>query len=1177
MLSTLLFIIFLIPYGTGFVRADDQPCRQPVVPLIDSQFENDIELVLKNSPKQKNKCDAVSEILSFQNEIEGLDQKKIITYKKPVRLRSVFKLFANESKEMIDLYSICGGKKGSDQFVKNAILIELSKACITPKPPGSLTFEEATKEASRIAESYKNKSLIKIAKGLPALTSSTIVSYAKLMIKNEMNPYVEGMKSEVNPDPANKFINDLPIWEDMNSKTKIPGYTDTLLTLDTTIQVIEQAYPLIVEEKLKSKLAKESEDVQRKVLSEMKQESKKEFERCILPLKQKVNWNEVPLEKRIESVKKKKQDYCNQSGKCSTNPCEESHYLSGDVTIKDTDAITSCVYSSIVSSLSPLVTLNLENNLKDVPNQQEKIKNFQVQGIKDLKICLNQTYPGYYSGDDKVVQPQYLAQEGKPSFEKVILECAETMSNNIGRNVSREILISKLSSTFKEETSMVAEDILKESYEPCLNRQPKGEVDPAICEFPLTVSSLKKSLEKTFLADFPPPDKRVSEMSEKFDLCMKDKLEQFNNSLSSGKPMSMDELNQDETLANCSRENILAFTNIFTEKTFKEEIASASKSKKISQSKKILLRTPDIQKTAVSCVSHKLESLKRSDEFINFLSSDSNLIELKEQCENQTTAKAVASIFFIEAAEKIKDVEKQKVLSSGSNARSLLLAVSKEIETEYKLTPPSGLKNQDLIEWRIEQGYLSFIAKNPDKTTNMDDYVSLLSKKTEDVAYKDVYKNLMSEMKDPYGQDLKNVFSASCFKKMNTQFWSDLPSPKEKSSMSPITSLAQDLESGLSFFKGISPLEYENKLKEIKNFCSKTINSKTALRSPINELILKGTIYNKIQTDFIKSALESFEKEKAEIEDPFKETKLKFAQYKIDEMKKIFNKFLVDKTSFNNLVFKDGAVLEGAFLDFSRLASKDQAALDLIAQNILNKMFSDHSVNGFSSEFSRINLVAGIGQGGIDKAYSLAADHIGSTFNSIPEDNALKYFNNPENINKALAWNSIPQTDRDKTIDNILQYGILPQIKLGKLDSVAAKKTISSSSEQKHKDVDKLFPGLSTYIAEQGFRKHVENDLAKNPSLSWDKRYENYLLKSQSIIDLNYKNVSSAQKENLKKYFTQLQMQHVLSINAEKMIEKMKVEDKISNEISTKAEDDFTSRLKLLILIPLKFNPLLGF
>jgi hypothetical protein len=1123
-------------------------CMERIDPPIDAEFFSNIQEVLNYLPKQ-NRCDEVADLITLQNEIEGLGKKNLFTYKKPIRARNIFKTFAPDSKELIDLFSVCGGKKGSGDFVKNAILIELSSACMIPKPPGSFTWEEAEVIAAEIGQDYKEKSLLSIYKSENEISNVTIKRFARELIRKEAKDYV--------PE-VDKFIDKLPYWDSFDENLKTEGYLDHLMSLDATFSVVEGMLPYIIEGQFKDRVP----NGDTAIMADIQKRAKAEYDKCVQPYKNKMRF-ESPIKKRIEGIKEVHQDLCLKPGiSCAKNACESDPILSETKGVADSDVLKSCIYSSLSQALNPIIQLTVKGSITKEEDKRVVSEDIANKGIIRLKECLNEKYPGYNS--ERPNASLSLVRPGAPDFEESFLSCVEVMTAKVGRETSGYLVKENIKDYYPSNFEITSEEILSRAYDPCIRAMPEEKKDPARCEYLITVNSVESVIKAKFNKDYPEQRKKNDQIISSFKECMAPSIESFYKNINVEGVGGSEYTAQDMSLSKCTSTAIEKFAGSVAYTSYKEKVEELGKKGDLEYQKEILKFSSDIQLSVENCFKKELESYKTWDSLSSLMDDDQKFSSIQTKCENLATARAIGTIFNYEAKGQIKEYKTDGVFASTVTPELILDEVTGILVTNYNLKVPSNLKGDERRKWIYQEGYLKYINKYPKLKDPVASYTDYLEKIATDSSYQKVHENLfskMSKINSSITAELKPNFSPDCFHRMYEVFLSKLPkNPNEPPSIDPLKDLAETLMNGLSYVKKVDQVTYKSKLAAIKNYCDSQFDYQQSKNSVIVELMLKGQVFEGIEEDFSKALLQGIAEEKKKIADPNKDVKLKYVQYKYDKMKALIDKKLRNPKELEKILYSDGSLLNYGQATFDKLASGDKETKEIFTELMLRELFSDTSNNSFASEFAEIQLVSSIGQVGVTDAIKTASESWASTWNSVPETAAKDYFSSPINIEKALNWNAVAQKDKQSFISDIVNYGVLPKAKLSSFDGdsmkdLIVKSKVSSISINKSFLITTAAKSVAEEKLQEEIQKSSKNAISRlknkalSGGLSHDMLMSEFTKEANSYVAKNFNSLSAGKKEEMKSYLISAMMEEVVATKGEGLVRSNNVEDRIANRI----------------------------
>ncbi len=1010
-----------------------EDCDMKVDLPIDEKFFTDIKSLLQKIPPASNECDELAEVFVLQKEIENLKRDDIFTYKKQIRLRNIFKFFSPENSKTIDLFNKCGGKKGSAQFIKNSILINLANSCMIPKPPGSFTWEEAEKMATEISKDYGNTSLLKIKNVEEEITQKTMRTVARQMIAQQVRDYV--------PD-VNAFVDELPFWKELETKIKNKDYRDTLMSLDATFEVVDHLLPYVIESQFKDKVSQ----VDPTVIAEVQERAKRGYEKCVKPYKEKMKIG-ASTEKRVKNYKELKETLSKKIH-TSNNPCLSMPMLSETVGISDSEVLTSCVYSSITQGLVPIVRATLRQNLitaKDKTNPErlkflnDKSTVITDHGIILLNQCLDRKFPGPFNSFLGTQSLNFVTPEASP-FDIALLSCVDEMTLDIGRETSSFFVEDNIKNYFQVKSKSVATDILRDSFDPCIEALKKDadakkstSVDPSRCEYLITVRTTEKILEAKLKADYPDNKNDIEKIIHDLKICDQQGIDKFYEGIpsyvNSGGSLYTQ---QNIELRSCVAQAIQDISGVIAVNTFTNRVNELAMKGDLKFKKDILKQTPAVEKAIEDCFKKEFRPFKDWGAFSGLMQDSKSFDDVVHTCENQTTAASIANIFNFESKGQVKKYELQDLFPPKVSNDTVLNEVGGLIVQKSKLSVPKDLQGDDRRVWIFEQGYLAYLQTHPKIPDPIKGYTDFIAKLTEDISYKKVHQNLilkMTKLNSQEASDFKANADAACFERLNKAFFSQLPGPKKSGeSSNPLDSLASKLIKGLDYFKKIDSNLYSIKLKEIHSVCQKSsLGYDDVNNSIMTEMILKGQIFDGLETDFSQVLLKGILAEKKKVKDPFKDIKLRYIDYKYNKIESLINTKLRNPKELDKILYADGTLLKFGQSSFAQLASGDKDLKTKFSQRMLKELFQDSQTGGFADQFAKYQLVASVGREGIEAAVQGAKDSWFSYLSNSPVNSAKQFFSNPANIESVVAWDRMNENMKKRFQSKIFLFGVLPQ------------------------------------------------------------------------------------------------------------------------------------------------------
>jgi len=241
---------------------------------------------------------------------------------------------------------------------------------------------------------------------------------------------------------------------------------------------------------------------------------------------------------------------------------------------------------------------------------------------------------------------------------------------------------------------------------------------------------------------------------------------------------------------------------------------------------------------------------------------------------------------------------------------------------------------------------------------------------------------------------------------------------KEPMSMSD---LSDYLQKGFSFMEEKDPANFWNEMKELKDECNNINQYKTTAqfnKSKFYDIIVRAQIYEEFKSEFKPGIMKSIADMEKDLKDPHKQIKQKYINQMKSEMNDLLDKNLT-AMAFNNTVFNDDKVMNYAKNNLDKLLDSDPKTKEELTTLLLGKMFENKKDGSFADNFTRIQVEGNFGIEGVDQAFNEAKEGTSllwgafSVGKSAGAKAALKYFNNPNNLKRVIAWDKIDIKQRN--------------------------------------------------------------------------------------------------------------------------------------------------------------------
>jgi len=372
--------------------------------LITPEFELFMTQVTEHLIKNdQDICEEIPDFAILQAEVEGLDDQKILQFKKSRHWAKLFKNVGNKksikekyrkifqgvlgttwkkkwkefwpkfeenklhdemeintnyTSSLIDAWVACGGKKNDGLFLKNLIKLSAVESCLAPKPPGSISSEELEVLSTEIAEKNKNKTLLGTFLNREAVMMEAIKELAKKSVRNSV---YESFGEIISPDATTRqakvdeFVNNLDaiknlmnIESDSDMAKVLPDYATYVFSPNVKMEIGEKILPFLVDNLVSDYIKNENKE---EVVKRVKSKAIENFKDC------KVMNSHFSMLNEKESFQLSYRmlyyrNFCSKPenlSKCQSS-CQGPSYLEESELKSDEDVVKLCIVYSLAAS-----------------------------------------------------------------------------------------------------------------------------------------------------------------------------------------------------------------------------------------------------------------------------------------------------------------------------------------------------------------------------------------------------------------------------------------------------------------------------------------------------------------------------------------------------------------------------------------------------------------------------------------------------------------------------------------------------------------------------------------------------------------------------------------------------------------------------------------------------------
>lgn len=984
--------------------------------------------------QNKDQCANIIPYIKLQDEISQLEQVDLIKFRPSRKIGHVLlKLLTNtETDQMINQFQACGGKKGSDQFIKNMILLEAKKSCTVPS---QLSWDEAEEIASSIAREYKDINLLQINKNQKKLAYDATIAFTNKVLEKEVSkllgPYIPDTQS---------FIKGLDSYKRLmnrSSQDDLGDYVSYVFSPDVTLEIAEKTIPIFIENSFKQKLPaawpdeKKEEYMQQVLLKE----SQDKYQNCMKDrIKSSKYKQSIPKKDMLNHRLGIKETFCTQYPAQCQNDCQGSiNILEMSDRARDSEIISACVMQSIATAVNPLIKAIIYYQKEEFKDSftltDEMAETFSNQTWDTIVNCTNRSIRSRFNIDEPIdiIKDETPLQKISPiEFEGIILRCADYAEAKVSGEFVTQLLlheptiqetfnqgplVNNFGSQFHQATIDAAKQIHDNSYRKCMRKQYQlfqaapsthgiDQKNAMLCTPSIEMNAaflvIEQKLKEMAAEQEMSNDPETLAVLTKYQSCGNSAIDASISdlgSLTSRTPINNVEdskyyLDTNPAFLNCVNEAIGSMGYLIAGKEYNLVI---EEQKKIVKDIKFLEnQKPLVQQTIQSCLMNGINNSgdylaernithadpSRTGPWSNFMQFNSNggFEVLQKECELQANQAVIPKLVINEAKLQLQPLVKDGYINNQTQLTSVLRASANDIAKDYNINVPTTVPREEVPEYIFAQALRLHLAQGG----TSDSYLNQLTKKIEDKTIQTVHSNLMGQIEnktaDPAMRTKLSTFGdyfpVGCLQNIYNRF---MKNSTAGDSMS-MDELSSYIQSGLVYTENKDPLSFRTELKVIQNECqnfSQFRAEKDFHKSKFYEIILKGEIYNQFKDEFSSEIMSNIDLMEKNLEAPNLALKKKYITYLRNNMQKLIAEKINPKY-FEETVFKGGSVIAFAQNNLDGLLKKDKKIMAQLSESILYNLFSDTKSKSFASDFTKLQIVATIGISGVDDAIDQA-------------------------------------------------------------------------------------------------------------------------------------------------------------------------------------------------------------
>lgn len=889
-------------------------CRQPIdytTPYV--EFTQDIVQALHGD---KNGCESLMAYTELQSKIKELRGRDLIEIERTgsILQRALQVITDNQTDKLVDMFKSCGGRKSSEKFIANLILLEAQNACIMPKPPGLLSFDKTKQLALEVASRYKNMSLVGLGTKTEKITKDAMLAFVDVILKNEIEKLIPNQI-----DDLDRFISNLESVKEFK-RAKLgkldKDYLGLGFTFDATMEIAQKAVPILAQGAFINKLPGHWNDQQKERFfkNRMLPIIDDGYNQCMQAHFERAG-NGSSLELKLSKRKLLKQQYCDKFPEdCKGQSCEKkTNMLSQKQDVSDIQVVQGCAMNALLLSIKPLIKVGIEEQRetfkKDFELNDQAVQELSDATFSDLVQCANRKLVNGQSARKDFTDPhkspllseeQHLQKADAKEFEEIIVDCANIAEIGVAKDFFAKTLLSQKAlanqyqsdekvefagGTYDKALKDKVDDILNEGYNACIyaqqfnqNNDPETKTvirNPLLCvpaveilaAKEVVIDTLKGLFEKADMQDSPGAVLAIKKLDNCSEEAIKSSLEAIGTS--SGKISNSDDaqeyLAKNNEFYDCVKASVMDVVDVYGGDIFDKEVSKLAGQLKDPGYVKSL--KDGALQSAKACFENEVASVKNWREFMVFNDND-GIKSAEQKCAAVALDYILPKALIRETAKQLSPLRDEGLISNDSQTGNILASAAFNLRKTYNLAPPSELKGDELIEWSFAQAHNAHIAKDGNDTNT---FVKEYTEHAMDKAISVIHSNVKAKTNELAGNQYNEFFekvTPGCllkgYTKFNPEFTKLLddignaPAFQDKVKEEPlINEIGTTLVSALSYIKGLGANTYKEKLNELDSVCKKFDNYSTPrdlAETKAFDFLIKGILENTLADAFMNIA-----------------------------------------------------------------------------------------------------------------------------------------------------------------------------------------------------------------------------------------------------------------------------------------------------------------------------------
>ncbi len=367
--------------------------------------------------------------------------------------------------------------------------------------------------------------------------------------------------------------------------------------------------------------------------------------------------------------------------------------------------------------------------------------------------------------------------------------------------------------------------------------------------------------------------------------------------------------------------------------------------------------------------------------------------------------------------------------------------IYEKLRMKYNVELPKDTPTTEIVDKSFALAYQKHLKLKSSNT--MDTFIKEYSKLVEENTIERVHKTLLESINNKTTNinekskfsSFGEYFTPDCLGELYNRFIKDAK-PTEGTEPMTMDMLSTYLQKGLTYNEKSNPGNFWNSMKELKAECNNMDQFKSEddfYKSKFYSLIVKAQINELFVNEFTEGIMGNLDEIERGLKDPYKAQKLTHVKQMKKEMTNLLDTRLGNPVSFEELIFKDGTIMDFAGDNLEKILADDPEVMKLLTEKLIKKTFQENRDNSFADRFAQIQIEGQVGIEGIEDAVKQANKKgtwmkIGSWRfgpNNYAMDSAKEFFGSTNKVKKVIDWKNIPLEERRHMSNSIMYDAVL--------------------------------------------------------------------------------------------------------------------------------------------------------